>query len=361
MRFNNSSNRDSSDLRLAIKIRLRVSQFVTAILCAFACALVTPAVAVTLHLLPVGDPGNAVDPRPGANLGAVSYTYYLDKYDVTNAQYAEFLNAKASEADPYALYHTFMGGSANGGIVRSASTPFSYSLKAGMANKPVVFVSWYDALRFTNWLTNGQRGGDTENGSYLIANGGPDGGAITVPTAAQRAAWSSQSAHYLLPSADEWYKAAYYKGGGTNAGYWKYPLSSNTPPQSGPPCCTANGANIVANGIFAVPGPVHLTDVGAYGTQSPYGMFDMAGNVFQYSDTFGRITPNLAEEWGGSWITGADATDYIGSGGSTPANGYDDIGFRIAMVPEPGSLTLAALAALGLFAWRCGSRTRKSR
>ena len=34
-------------------------------------------------------------------------------------------------------------------------------------------------------------------------------------------------ATYFIPSENEWYKAAYYKGGGTNAGYWTYPTQSN--------------------------------------------------------------------------------------------------------------------------------------
>jgi len=31
-----------------------------------------------------------------------------------------------------------------------------------------------------------------------------------------------------VASEDEWYKAAYYKGGSTNAGYWYYPTGSDT-------------------------------------------------------------------------------------------------------------------------------------
>lgn len=111
----------------------------------------------TLTLLPVGDPGNAVDPHPGAHLGAVPYRFYVDKYDVTNAQYVELLNAKASVADPFGLYDTRMADDFyQGGITRSASAPYAYAVKPNYANKPVVNVSWYDGIRYTNWLTNGQ-------------------------------------------------------------------------------------------------------------------------------------------------------------------------------------------------------------
>ena len=39
-------------------------------------------------------------------------------------------------------------------------------------------------------------------------------------------------ATYFIPSENEWYKAAYYKGGSTNAGYWTYPTQSNTAPSN---------------------------------------------------------------------------------------------------------------------------------
>ena len=80
----------------------------------------------------------------------------IGAYEITNAQYAEFLNAVA-DADPNALYNTRMGTSARGGITRSGgSGSYGYSVKAGHENKPVVFVSFYDALRFANWLHNGE-------------------------------------------------------------------------------------------------------------------------------------------------------------------------------------------------------------
>ena len=59
-----------------------------------------------------------------------------------------------------------------GAISRSGSGPYSYSVRPGYANKPVVNVSWYDAVRFVNWLQSGEGNGDTESGTYTIANGG---------------------------------------------------------------------------------------------------------------------------------------------------------------------------------------------
>ena len=57
--------------------------------------------AVIMDYVLVGDPGNPNDPTTG--YGGVNYSYAIEKYEVTNAQYAEFLNTKA-RSDPFSLY-----------------------------------------------------------------------------------------------------------------------------------------------------------------------------------------------------------------------------------------------------------------
>src|SRR4029453_19299266 len=66
-----------------------------------------PSGAVTIDWVTVGNPGNAAD-TPAANCfaascGSVPGAYDIGKYELTNAEYAEFLNAKAT-SDPFALY-----------------------------------------------------------------------------------------------------------------------------------------------------------------------------------------------------------------------------------------------------------------
>ena len=59
----------------------------------------------SLEFVPVANAGDAPDTRyetPG--YGAVDYTYNIGKYEVTNGQYAEFLNAVAATGDPNGLY-----------------------------------------------------------------------------------------------------------------------------------------------------------------------------------------------------------------------------------------------------------------
>ena len=60
----------------------------------------------SLETVPVGDPGNAADFRyDPAGVGGVDYAYRIGIYEVTAAQYTEFLNAVAA-MDTYGLWGT---------------------------------------------------------------------------------------------------------------------------------------------------------------------------------------------------------------------------------------------------------------
>src|SRR4030095_14984791 len=124
--------------------------------------------AVTMDWTFVGSPENLADQT---GFGAVSYTYLIGTYEVTNSQYAEFLDAKAASSDPFSLYNTEMGDGLFGGITRTGgSGSYVYSPISGRADMPVNYVSLIDALRFANWLSNGQGSGDTETGAYTLTN-----------------------------------------------------------------------------------------------------------------------------------------------------------------------------------------------
>jgi formylglycine-generating enzyme required for sulfatase activity len=133
---------------------------------ALAATLLAPptASAVTIDWVTVGSPGNAADTNPvncgpssASPCGVVATPYKIGKYEVTNAQYAEFLD-KVAATDANLLYNTNMGLDATlGGITQSGvSGSYSYSVKSGFAIKPVTYVSFWDAARFANWLHNGQ-------------------------------------------------------------------------------------------------------------------------------------------------------------------------------------------------------------
>ena len=188
---------------------------------ALLCGVAQAGEIIQITLSPVGDPGNAADIT---GYGGVSYNYDMGTYDVTTGQYAAFLNSVAVSGDPYGLYASAMATDLRSfGIVQtSTSGGYSYSV-FGNPNVPVFDINWGSCARFVNWLQNGQpcseRPGTTESGTYAL-NGGTSNAALMAVTRSPSATW-------VLPALDEWYKAAYYVGGGTNAGYWLYPTQSN--------------------------------------------------------------------------------------------------------------------------------------
>src|SRR5262249_52492384 len=146
-------------------------------------------------------------------------------HEVTNAEYAEFLNAKAKTSDPLALYSKNMDPAAgdNGGILRTGIPgSYAYAAAAGRANLPLNHVLFFDAARFANWLENGQGNGDTETGSYTLLGGtpAPSNGATVMRN-------GGSSPQVFVAGEDEWYKAAYYDA--VAATYYDYPASSSAP------------------------------------------------------------------------------------------------------------------------------------
>ncbi len=314
----------------------------------------------SLQFVTVGDPGNAPDTVVPKNFGtggygSVNYVYQMGKYDVTAGQYTQFLNAVAAN-DIYGLWVSNMLQTPyKVGIHQiGVSGSYHYTIEAGYENFPVNYISWGDATRFCNWLQNGQPigaevAGITETGSYAL-NGAHDHATLTSVV-------RSPGARYYIPTENEWYKAAYYKGGGTNSGYWSYATQSDIAPINTLPD-TGNHANFhdtLGTGNGGLTDAVHyFTDVGAFKlSPSPYGTFDQSGNVQQWTDTTYIDPPS-------GYVTrvlrGGALTDPVenlasnlrrldGSEYSTTVGG-----FRIvSIVPEPETFVLAILA-LGIVA-----------
>jgi formylglycine-generating enzyme required for sulfatase activity len=306
------------------------------------CCAAARAGTVNIDLVPVGDVMNIADSATG--VGSVSYPFSIGKYDVTVSQYASFLNSVAAAADPYALFNSNMSTDLpTVGITRtSTSAGFSYAVK-GNGNVPVFDVTWASAARFCNWLANSQPTGPegpgtTETGSYAL-NGSTGSAALMAVTRSSTATW-------VLPTDNEWYKAAYYAGGGTNAGYWIYPTQSNAQPSNVLSATGTNNANYATTSNFT--DPINfLTPVGAFASSpSHYGTFDMGGDVWQWEETLVFGGP-YREIRGGSYADGVGPmTSFEFSGGPMETPGVS-VGFRVAYVPEPSAATLFLSAVLG--------------
>ena len=201
--------------------------------------------------------GNAAIRPPGRSTVLSATQYNIGTYDVTVSQYVAFLNSN----DPTGAKHT--------GAVQqrheqrhlwrdhhtsAAANGDKYSVVLGDGNHPANYVTFYDTLRFANWLNNGQTPGSTETGAYTLL-----GGTATPSNAADIT--GTATATVFLPNEDEWYKAAYYNP--ATSSYYLYPTSSNTLP-------TARRSDFEPQ-LDECQLPRHIpTDVCAYsGTTSP--------------------------------------------------------------------------------------------
>jgi formylglycine-generating enzyme required for sulfatase activity len=297
----------------------------------------------------VGNAGNAVDTRyatPG--YGSVASAYRIGKFEVTAGQYTEFLNAVA-KTDTYGLYSTSMWSSSTGCSIRQTggSGNYTYLVDANgdgiedgdWANRPVNYVSYWDACRFSNWLNNGQATGaqnasTTEDGSYTL-NGytGDDGRTI------QRNA----NARWVVPSEDEWYKAAYHENDGVTGNYWNYPTGTSAVPNNGnPEADTGNSANFY-DGDYTIGSPYWRTPAGYFGnSDSPYGTFDQGGNVWEWNDSVVYEYDTWSERGRRDGSFGQDSHAALhlhasNRSSSAPMNDSAGLGFRVAEVPEPAT------------------------
>lgn len=303
----------------------------------------------THEMVLVENLNNSDDSESNAQVGRVTYRYAIGTTEVTNAQWAAFLNAIApTGTNPSGLYDSRMGTDPRGGIGLDPLAPEGsrYYALPGMGDRSVNFVSWTDAGRYINWLENG-----LPADSSAIANGSYNMGASN-PT-------FNSSASFAFPTEDEWHKAAYHDSGAT---YFNYPTSSDSTPVSA--ACDAEGEITNAgelanfnNGCDWSGENGHLTRVAATATPSPYGTFDQGGNVREWNEDLigegnrvvrgGGFDQNSGELRNSAWDIDGKFTANNGLGfrivhRDAVAGDIDDDG-----VPEDGSGGLGLACADG--------------
>ncbi len=310
-----------------------------------------------LSFVLVDNPGNTAH---SSGHGAVSSSFEIGEFEVTNSLYTNFLNA-VGKNDPITngqfsmhppLYNPEMERTARGGIRRFGSAPnFSYQVKPGMGDKPINFTSFWDACRFCNWLHNGRPDGDqiattTEDGAYDLT----DAEAVANNTVSRK-----PGARFFLPSENQWFKAAFHAPNAPG-GYRLYATGSNTQPAAALADSQGNvtnsGPNVanygrnadwdanqngtieteVVNGILGEEDG-NVTSVGSTGSVSFYGVADMGGNVSEWTDT---ALANWARiDRGGSW-NGSEA--FLVSAYRVPSPFSEEVqdrGFRVARPAGP--------------------------
>lgn len=280
---------------------------------------------VDFVMVPVEDPGNEPDTT---GFGAVAEEFRIAQHEVTVRDYVSFLNAVAAE-DPNGLFND--SGDPDYRIVRTGSPGgYQYEAAPGSEQAPVGLLSLYDAMRFVNWLANGQPEGaqdatTTEDGTYTISPAGIAANDIV----------RNPLATAFVPSEDEWYKAAYYDV--IAHSYLRYPAGSDSAPACEAPDGVPNTAN--CNSVLG-----DVTDVGSYVlSKSPNGAFDQGGNVWEWTEGIDGASRRVR---GGGFDSPKHDLAAVDPGELVdPLSESAERGLRV--VPEPGAIaSLLAGAAL---------------
>ena len=292
-----------------------------------------------IEFVPIGNSGNTADTTGAPNpAGSVGYAFQMGKYEISRDMITKATNA--------------------GGLGITLQDMSSWG--GNGVNQPATGVSWNEAARFVNWLNTSQ--GYTPAYKFAVA---PGGGGYDANT--DLVLWSPSDpgynaanqfrnslARYFLPSADEWYKAAYYDP--TSGTYYDYATGSNAPP-SAVASGTASGTAV----FNAQSGPAEITLSGGL---SPYGTMAQGGNVYEFEESiFNLLNDNPS---GARGVRGGNFnTSYLFLAadarftGTTTAEVFVDIGFRVASVtavPEPGTIALAVLGLGGILFYAAKSR-----
>ncbi|MFI5457786.1 MAG: hypothetical protein ACHRXM_20285 [Isosphaerales bacterium] len=325
-----------------------------------------PSYDIAIHFSYVGSPGNssvaingfvppsratvpAQSPDGAAyqTIGGVPYVYGIGQTEITAGQYVTFLNKVDPNGDnpvqPFTGIRLWVNAfspvlnpfSGEINLVVNATPGTHYQLAASYwGDKPLVNGNLFDFAYFVNSLYNGStvaidnRRGTSPVGihvhlqtRYVKLSTNISTGMYDLQDSSYPFFQRLDTSGYVIPSENEWVKAAYYSpfaaGNGTN--YYYYPTVSNTPPtalQTGSPNPTVDSlGNVIESNL--VPGvaysnydqtviwqppydpqsPVNganVVSVGEDHTPSPWLTYDQGGNVVEYTDTVATPVAGVA-------------------------------------------------------------------
>lgn len=286
----------------------------------------------TIDFAEIGSAGNAADTSGNpSGAGDVNYGYAISRYEISEAMIARY-NASFGNANNLAISTSNRG-----------------------ADRPATNVSWNEAARFVNWL-NTSTGGFA---AYKFTTSGVNAN-IAMWTPSDTLDYDANNpfrsirANYVLPTVDEWYKAAFFDP--VTQTYNKYANGGNTKP------------NMVGSGTGANTAVYHRTYPGdadepaavdQAGSANAFGVTGMGGNAWEWLETESDGTNNSPganrRYRGGSWLSGDFSLSKSSAGSfDLPSQSLSNVGFRVVSLlsanlptpdptPEPTTLAIAAV------------------
>ena len=277
----------------------------------------------SIEFVTIGNPGNPANTTGPSTAGSVGYTYDIGKFEVSQDMITKF----------------------------NASQSLQITQDSRFENSPATSVSWNEAARFVNWLNTST--GNQE--AYKFTNNGVNDDIdlwTALDTLDYDAAnpYRSKRAKYVLPSYNEWYKAAYYDP--INSQYFLYATGSDTAPTA-----VASGTS-AGTAVYDQSYLQYPADVYQAGGLSPYGVMGLGGNVFEWDESSDDLANSSGASFrglnGGSWMSSLSALSSSSRYSDYPSNeASTSVGFRVASlssdgaVPEPSMMVIGTLLGIG--------------